>query len=222
MRVWQALRFGLMILALVGAGKLYAADPWIVRNFRVEGAQRISEGTMYNYLPINIGDTLDEQRYREAIRALFDTGFFQDIELRRDGDTLVIAVLERPTIQEFTFEGNKDIKDEDLEKSLTDIGLARGKTFDRSVLDDVTQSLTEEYYGRGKYGAKVEADVENGDVSVEAAKSIYGVVIGSAKKTYAERERQRLARKASVPRFARSTSSATRSSMTSRSRAGSS
>ncbi len=161
MRFWHALRFGLMILALVGAGQLYAADPWIVRNFRVEGAQRISEGTIYNYLPINIGDTLDEQRYREAIRALFDTGFFQDIELRRDGDTLVIAVLERPTIQEFTFEGNKDIKDEDLEKSLTDIGLARGKTFDRSVLDDVTQSLTEEYYGRGKYGAKVEADVED-------------------------------------------------------------
>jgi outer membrane protein insertion porin family len=161
MTLRDRLRCGLAVGALLAASVLHAADPWVVRNFRVEGAQRISEGTIYNYLPINIGDTLDDQRYREAIRALFDTGFFQDIELRRDGDTLVIAVLERPTIEEFTFEGNKDIKDEDLEKSLTDIGLARGKTFDRSVLDEVTQSLTSEYYGRGKYGARVEADVED-------------------------------------------------------------
>ena len=89
-----------------------------MRNFRVEGAQRIAEGTIYNYLPINIGDTVDEQRLREAGRALFETAFFQDFEFRRDGDTLVIVVLERPSILEFTFDGNKDIKDDDLEKVL--------------------------------------------------------------------------------------------------------
>jgi outer membrane protein insertion porin family len=136
------------------------ADPWVVRDFRVDGAQRISEGTIYNYLPINIGDTIDDQRQREAFRALFDTGFFQDMEFRRDGDTLVIVVLERPTIQEFTFEGNKDINDEDLESSMTGVGLAAGKTFNPSVLDEVEQVLTEEYYGRGKYGAVVTPAVE--------------------------------------------------------------
>lgn len=137
-----------------------AFEPFVVRNFRVEGAQRIAEGTIYNYLPINIGDTVDEQRLREAGRALFQTSFFQDFEFRRDGDTLVIVVLERPSIFEFTFDGNKDIKDEDLQKVLNENGLATGKTFDRSTLDQLTQSLTEEYYGRGKYAAKVTPTVE--------------------------------------------------------------
>jgi outer membrane protein insertion porin family len=137
-----------------------AFEPFVVRNFRVEGAQRIAEGTIYNYLPINIGDTVDERRLREAGRALFETAFFQDFEFRRDGDTLVIVVLERPSILEFTFDGNKDIKDEDLETVLTENGLATGKTFDRSTLDQLTQSLTEEYYGRGKYAAKVTPTVE--------------------------------------------------------------
>ena len=108
-----------------------AFEPCVVRNFRVEGSQRIAEGTIYNYLPVNIGDTVDEQRLREAGRALFQTGFFQDFEFRKDGDTLVIVVLERPSIPEFKFSGNKDIKDDDLKKSLTMIGLAQGKTFDR-------------------------------------------------------------------------------------------
>ena len=142
----------------------YAAfEPFVVRNFRVEGAQRIAEGTIYNYLPINIGDRVDETRLREAGRAIFQTGFFQDFEFRRDGDTLVIVVLERPSILEFKFDGNKDIKDEDLQKVLMENGLTAGKTFDRSTLDQLTNSLTEEYYGRGKYAAKVTPTVENLD-----------------------------------------------------------
>jgi outer membrane protein insertion porin family len=153
-------------LAVLGAATwtsataLAAFEPFVVRNFRVEGDQRIAEGTIYNYLPINIGDTVDERRLRESARALFQTAFFQDVEFRRDGDTLVIVVLERPSILEFTFDGNKDIKDEDLEKVLAENGLQTGKTFDRSTLDQLTQSLTEEYYGRGKYAAKVTPTVE--------------------------------------------------------------
>jgi outer membrane protein insertion porin family len=160
----RLLQIAVAVAALSVALSAQAAfAPFVVRNFRVEGAQRIAEGTIYNYLPINIGDTVDEQRLREAGRALFKTGFFQDFEFRREGDTLVIVVLERPTISEFTFSGNKDIKDDDLKKSLTNIGLAQGKTFDRSVLDEVTRSLTEEYYGRGKYGAKVTPTVSEPD-----------------------------------------------------------
>ncbi len=127
---------------------------------RVEGLQRISDGTVFNYLPVNIGDTLTPQRIREAIRALYSQGLFEDIEFRRDGDTLVIVVQERPSIEEFTIEGNKDIKTEDLMDSLRGVGLARGKTFDRSVLEEVTQFLTEQYYSRGKYGVSVDANVE--------------------------------------------------------------
>jgi outer membrane protein insertion porin family len=153
---WALLSVG----SWLGTTAWAAFEPFVVRNFRVEGDQRIAEGTIYNYLPINIGDTVDERRLRESTRALFDTGFFQDLEFRRDGDTLVIVVLERPSILEFTFDGNKDIKDEDLEKVLNENGLTPGKTFDRSTLDQLTNSLTEEYYGRGKYAAKVTPTVE--------------------------------------------------------------
>ena len=138
-----------------------AEQPFRVDNIRVEGLQRVSEGTVYNYLPVNIGDRLTPQRIREAIRALYDTGFFRDVELRRDGGTLVVAVLERPTIESFELKGNKDIKTEDLSKSLRNVGLATGKTFDRSVLEDVRQFLTDQYFSRGKYAVKVDTQVED-------------------------------------------------------------
>ena len=142
-------------------GSAHAFDPWVVRNFEVEGAQRISAGTIYNYLPLNIGDTVTDQRVQESIRALYATGFFQDVEFRRDADTLVIALLERPSIEEFTIEGNDEIKTEDLEDSLRQVGLTRGKVFDRSVLDEVRQFLLEQYYSRGRYGVTVETPVED-------------------------------------------------------------
>ncbi|MCE3286014.1 MAG: hypothetical protein K0R70_2270, partial [Steroidobacteraceae bacterium] len=138
-----------------------AAGPeFTVGDIRIEGLQRITEGTVYNYLPVNIGDRLDQRRIDEALRALYATGFFRDVELRRDGGTLVIAVLERPSIEAFTITGNKDIKTEDLEKSLRNVGLARGKTFNQSTLDEVTRYLTDQYYSRGKYAVKVDTKVE--------------------------------------------------------------
>ena len=133
---------------------------YTVGDIRIEGLQRISEGTVYNYLPVNIGDHLTLQRVREAIRALYATGFFRDVQLRREGSTLVVVVLERPSIESFEITGNKDIKTEDLQKSLRNVGLAAGKTFDRSVLDDVTGYLTDQYFSRGKYGVRVDTHVE--------------------------------------------------------------
>jgi outer membrane protein insertion porin family len=131
-----------------------------VGDIRIEGLQRISEGTVFNYLPVNIGDRLDQRRIDEALRAIYATGFFRDVELRRDGGTLIIVVLERPSIESFTIEGNKDIKTEDLEKSLRNVGLARGKTFNQSTLDEVERFLTDQYYSRGKYGVRVDTRVD--------------------------------------------------------------
>src|SRR5688572_11129529 len=131
-----------------------------VGDIRVEGLQRVTEGTVYNYLPINIGDTLSAQRIREAVRALYDTGFFRDVEMRRDGSVLIVVVNERPTIESFEVKGNKEIKTEDLQKSLRNVGLAQGKTFDRSVLEDVKSFLQDQYGARGKYAAKIDAKVE--------------------------------------------------------------
>jgi len=139
-----------------------AQDSFTVRDMRVEGLQRISEGTVFNYLPINVGDTIDGERLREAIRSLYTQALFDDIEMRREGDTLIIFVRERPSIEDFTIDGNKDIKTEDLMDSLRSVGLSRGRTFDRSVLDNVQQFMKEQYYDRGKYAVSVVAAVTEG------------------------------------------------------------
>ena len=136
-----------------------APDQFTVGDIRVEGLQRISEGTVFNYLPVNIGDRLDGARVGEAMRALYATGFFRDVEMRRDGNTLLVVVVERPSIAKFEIKGNKDIKTEDLQKSLRNVGLATGKIFDRSVLDEVKQYLTEQYFSRGKYAVRVDTKI---------------------------------------------------------------
>ncbi len=147
-------------LAQTAGTPVTSTDEFTVGDIRVEGLQRISEGTVYNYLPLNIGDRLTLQRRAEAIKALYATGFFRDIELRRDGGTLVVAVLERPSIESFELKGNKDIKTEDLTKSLNDVGLAAGKTFNQSTLDEIKGYLTDQYYARGKYSVVIDAKVE--------------------------------------------------------------
>ncbi len=154
------MRYALLVCLILLPFVTNAADPFVVRDMRVEGLQRISEGTVFNYLPINVGDTVDNVRIGEAIRALYGQDLFDDIEMRRDGDTLVIVVRERPSIESFEIEGNKDIKTEDLMDSLRGVGLARGRTFDRSVLDNVEMFLREQYYDRGKYGVVIESDIQ--------------------------------------------------------------
>jgi outer membrane protein insertion porin family len=126
----------------------------------VEGLERVSEGTVLNYLTVNIGDELTPQRVREALRALYESGFFRNVELRRDGNTLVVDVQERPSIDSFEIQGNKDIKTEELTKSLRGVGLAAGKTFDRSVLEEVKSYLTDQYFSQGKYGVQIETTVD--------------------------------------------------------------
>jgi outer membrane protein insertion porin family len=150
----------LLSCAPLAQGQSPEAADFTVGDIKVEGLQRVSEGTVYNYLPVNIGDRLTPQRLREAIRALYQTGFFRDVQLRREGSTLFVVVAERPSIESFEITGNKDIKTEDLQKSLRNVGLATGKTFDRSVLDEVKQYLTDQYFSRGKYGVRIDTNVE--------------------------------------------------------------
>jgi outer membrane protein insertion porin family len=149
-----------LFLLLFLAFSVSAQSELVVRDIRVEGLQRISEGTVFNYLPLNIGDQLDQSRVQEAIRAVYATEFFKDVEFRWDNGVLIIAVAERPSIEDFTITGNKDIKTEDLEEPLASIGLKAGRIFNRSVLDEVEQSLTDQYFSQGKYAAKVTTEVE--------------------------------------------------------------
>lgn len=163
-RVVTPAALAMTILAMYPGAALSEEEPdpanFKVADINVEGLERVSAGTVYNYLPVNIGDKLDIKRVREAIRALYATGFFRDVQLRRDGNTLIVSVLERPSIESFEITGNKDIKTEDLQKSLRNVGLATGKTFDRSVLEDVTQYLTDQYFSRGKYAVRIKTTVE--------------------------------------------------------------
>ena len=149
----------LVLLLFILVANAAAQAPLIVRDIRVEGLQRISDGTVFNYLPVNIGDELNRQKVQEALRAVYATGFFKDVEFRWDDGTLILAVAERPSIESFTIDGNKDIKTEDLEEPLAQIGLKVGRTFNRSVLDEVEQSLTDQYFSQGKYAAKVITEV---------------------------------------------------------------
>ncbi|HEX7803028.1 MAG TPA: outer membrane protein assembly factor BamA [Pseudoxanthomonas sp.] len=136
-----------------------SADAFTASDIRIDGLQRISAGTVLTYLPIERGDAVDSTKIGEAIRALYRTGFFEDVKLDRQGDILVITVAERPAINKLTLSGNKDIKTEDLTKGLQDIGLAEGETFDRLALDRVTQELTKQYNNRGKYNVEINPTV---------------------------------------------------------------
>ena len=136
-----------------------APESFVVSDIRVDGLQRIGAGTLFTYLPIERGDTVDQGRAAEAIRRLYATGFFEDVRLDREGNILVVTVVERPAINKLTLTGNKDIKTEDLTKGLADIGLAEGNTFDRLSLDRVTQELTRQYNNRGKYNVEIKPTV---------------------------------------------------------------
>ncbi len=155
-RLTKTVAFTLLLgWILVGS----AAEPFVVDDIRVEGLQRISAGTVFNYLPIKIGDRIEESVTADAIRALFQTGFFKDIRIEREGDTLVVFVTERPSIDNIEFSGNKSVDTEDLEEQLKTIGFAEGRVFNRSDFDQVEQELERLYFGLGKYAVQVKSTV---------------------------------------------------------------
>ncbi|MCX7098273.1 MAG: outer membrane protein assembly factor BamA [Methylococcales bacterium] len=151
----------LLLLGLLVSNGVGAAEEFIVRDIQVKGLQRISLGTVYNYLPVNVGEKFSLNNVSPAIKALFKTGFFKDVSLEREGSTLIVNVVERPSIAKIIFEGNKDLSKDDLTKALDKIGLSEGKIFDRQVLDKVEQELTRQYLSHGKYGLKIKTDVSN-------------------------------------------------------------
>lgn len=153
----------LMLVACFSSQRVWAFEQFVIKEIRVEGLQRIEVGTVFNYLPISVGDTLNDQRAAEAIRALFKTGFFSNVSLERQGNVLVVKVVERPSISKVNLSGNKDIKTEDLTDALKRIGLSEGRVFDRSMLEQVKRELERQYFARGKYGVKITSEVKPQD-----------------------------------------------------------
>ncbi len=149
----------LILLATLFARDAFAFDPFTIADIRVDGIERISAGTVYSYLPVEKGDSIDNARAAEAVRALFKTGFFNDVELDREGDILVVKVSERPAISKVNITGNKDIKDEDLRSAFREIGLNEGDTYDRLALERAISELQRQYNNRGKYNVGIEGRV---------------------------------------------------------------
>ncbi|HSQ80447.1 MAG TPA: outer membrane protein assembly factor BamA [Casimicrobiaceae bacterium] len=154
---FPALLVGVILSALSIAS--WAIEPFVVRDIRVEGVQRTEPGTVFNYLPIKVGDRVTDQKISDAVKALYATGFFRDVRLEAQGDVLIVAVEERPTISSITFVGNKEFDTATITKAMKDIGLAEARIFDRSVLDRAEQELKRQYITRGKYAADVQTTV---------------------------------------------------------------
>lgn len=153
------LRRTTLALLLLWSAAAHANEAFIIDKVQVEGLQRISLGTVYNYLPLKEGDTLDSDSADAAVHALFRTGFFHDVVLERDGSTLIVFLQERPAIASIDIEGNSDIPTDQLTENLKRIGFSEGRVFDRSMLDKVEQELRQQYLAMGKYNARIRSTV---------------------------------------------------------------
>jgi outer membrane protein insertion porin family len=149
----------LAALALAGAAGAQSFEPFTVKDIRVEGLQRTEPGTVFSYLPIKVGEVMNEERARAALRALYATGFFSDVRLEHENDVLVVFVQERPAVAQIDFSGMKEFEPDAVRKVLRENGLAEGRIFDRSVLDTAEQEIKRQYLSRGMYGAEVQTTV---------------------------------------------------------------
>jgi outer membrane protein insertion porin family len=141
--------------ALFVAAPAWAFDPFVVQDIRVEGIQRTEAGTVFNYLPVRVGETFTEAQAAEAIRGLFDTGFFSDVRIEVENNVIVVLVDERPAIADVTLSGVKEFDMEGLKKGLRDIGLSEARIFDRALLERAEQELKRQYLSRGRYAAEI-------------------------------------------------------------------
>ncbi len=159
----------ILVLSLVLLSQPQAAQEFVIQDIRVEGLERITPGTVFNYLPMKVGDTFDDSRSSEAVKALFKTGFFEDVKLERDGNNLILIFKERPSIGSITMTGNEDIETDELMENLKQFGFSEGRVFVQSTLDSVEQELQRQYYSNGKYAVKIKSTVnklENNRVGV--------------------------------------------------------
>ncbi|MCC7326887.1 MAG: outer membrane protein assembly factor BamA [Burkholderiales bacterium] len=148
-----------VLCVAVHATVAWSFEPFTVKDIRVEGVQRTEAGTIFSYLPIKVGERIDDEKVAQAVKALYATGFFRDVRIEAQGDVLVVSVAERPTISSLTFVGNKEFDTDTIKKALKEVGIAEARIFDRSALDRSEQELKRQYITRGKYAATVQTTV---------------------------------------------------------------
>jgi len=147
------------LFAALFAHAALAFEPFVVKDIRVEGVQRTEAGTVFSYLPIKVGDRVDDEKASAAVKALYATGFFRDVRLESENGVLVVIVQERPTISQIDIAGTKEFDKDTLKKALKDIGIAESRIFDRSALERAEQEFKRQYINHGYYAVKVTTTV---------------------------------------------------------------
>ena len=151
-------KFKLIFLSLLISFNLSAFDEFLVSDIRIIGLQRVSTGSIFNVIPISVGDRIDTRKSNDIVRSLFSTEQFDDIQIGKDGNTLIITVVERPSISAIEISGNKALKTEQLLESLDGVGIKEGEVYKRSTLEKVKSELVRSYASNGRYGAGVEIE----------------------------------------------------------------
>ncbi|WP_413615825.1 outer membrane protein assembly factor BamA [Halomonas cupida] len=149
---------GLATLLTACAQAAHAA-PFTVSDIRVEGLQRVSAASVFNAFPVNTNDQVDDQELAFAAQKLFETGLFEDIQLAREGNVLVVEVEERPTISQLNIEGNEQLTDDDLRNGLKQAGISEGQVLQLSTIDEMKRELEGLYQSQGRYSARIDTDV---------------------------------------------------------------
>ena len=145
--------FFLLILSLP---TFLFSSSWIIEDIRISGLQRVSAGSVFSEIPFSIGDSIGQDEIVQISKSIFASGQFDDIQIGRDGNALLINLTERPTIEEIIIEGNEAIKTENLLDGLKNSGIFEGALFRRSVFENLSSELERQYVSQGKYGASVE------------------------------------------------------------------
>ncbi len=138
-----------------------AQAPFVISNIRVEGLEKLDEGTVFNHLPLKVGDAVNEEETKISIKALFETGFFKDVSLAQEGTTLVVKVVERPSIASIKISGNSQLKTEIITQALEQAEVVEGRIFKNAVLGKIEQEIKNAYLGMGRYSATVETSVDD-------------------------------------------------------------
>ena len=148
-------KIALFISLLVLSMAAFAMEPFVIKDIKIEGLQRTEPGTVFNYLPVQVGDTMTDDKSSEAIKSLYRTGFFKDVRIEADQEILLITVQERPSIADIQFSGNKAFQSDKLKDGLKAMGLAEGQIYDKSKLEFAEQEIKKQYLAQGKYTATV-------------------------------------------------------------------
>ena len=148
---------GLPLVVAMMSMPVQAAE-FVVTDIGFNGLQRLTPDSLYPVLPITVGDTVNDSSLAASIKALYATDNFADIQSRVEGGNLRFDVVERPTIAEVNFEGNKLIPKEGLEQGLGNAGLSVGDVLKQSTLQGVANELQQQYISQGYYNSNIEVD----------------------------------------------------------------